>query len=123
VPILKYHDAIRGGRLATARGVRSSADDRLRRGIIERLMCDFAVDLDDAAGGLTAELAALEPYQADGLLTIDDRMIRVEPEGRPLIRTICAVFDGYLDRGLARHSRAVRTEPSRSAARCRRKAS
>jgi oxygen-independent coproporphyrinogen III oxidase len=117
VPIPDYRAAMRKGHLATARGVRSSADDRLRRGIIERLMCDFAVDLDDAAGGLTAELAALEPYQADGLLTIDDRMIRVEPEGRPLIRTICAVFDGYLDRGLARHSRAVRTEPSRSAAR------
>ena len=40
-------------------------------------------------------------------IAADDGRIRVEPEGRPLIRTICAVFDAYLERGLARHSRAV----------------
>ena len=70
-------------------------------------MCDFAVDLSGSAGRLAAELEALEPFRADGLLTIDDGLIRVEPEGRPLIRTICAVFDSYLERSLARHSRAV----------------
>jgi oxygen-independent coproporphyrinogen III oxidase len=107
VPILKYHDAIRGGRLATARGIRVSADDRLRRAVIERLMCDFAVDLNGHAARLAAELEALEPFRADGLVTIDHGVIRVEPAGRPLIRTICAVCDAHLRRGLARHSRAV----------------
>jgi oxygen-independent coproporphyrinogen-3 oxidase len=107
VPILKYRDAIRGGRLATARGIRISADDRLRRGIIERLMCDFAVDLNGSARSLAAELEALEPFRADGLLTVDEGVIRVESAGRPLIRTICAVFDAHLQQGLARHSRAV----------------
>lgn len=107
VPIPEYRDAIRKGRLATVRGIRVSADDRLRRGIIERLMCDFAVDLNGSAGSLAAELEALEPFRADGLLTVDDGLIRVGPAGRPLIRTICAVFDAHLQRGLARHSRAV----------------
>ncbi len=107
VPIPRYREAIRQGRLATARGIRVSEGDRGRRAIIERLMCDFAVDLSGSAGRLAAELEALEPFRADGLLTIDDRLIRVEPEGRPFIRTICAVFDSYLERSLARHSRAV----------------
>jgi oxygen-independent coproporphyrinogen-3 oxidase len=107
VPIPEYRDAIRQGRLATARGIRVSPDDRLRRSIIERLMCDFAVDLNGFARSLAAELEALERFQADGLLTVDDGLIRVEPAGRPLIRTICAVFDAHLQRGLARHSRAV----------------
>jgi len=107
VPIPEHRDAIRHGRLATARGIGVSADDRLRRAIIERLMCDFAVDLNCHASRLAAELEALEPFRADGLLTIDDGLIRVEPAGRPLIRTVCAVFDAYLDRGLAQHSRAV----------------
>jgi oxygen-independent coproporphyrinogen-3 oxidase len=107
VPIPNYRDAIRGGRLATARGVRISADDRRRRQIIDRLMCDFAVDLNGQIARLADELEALEPFRADGLLTIGDGLIRVEPAGRPLIRTICAVFDAYLEQGLARHSRAV----------------
>src|SRR5690606_4920320 len=107
VPIPQYRDALRSGRLATARGIRVSAEDRLRRSIIERLMCDFAVDLNGAAPDLAAELEALEPFCTDGLLTIDGGLIRVEPAGRPLVRTICAVFDAYLGRGLARHSRAV----------------
>jgi oxygen-independent coproporphyrinogen-3 oxidase len=107
VPILQYRDRVRDGRLASARGIRISADDRLRRRVIERLMCDFAVDLNGSAAQLAAEREALEPFQADGLLTIDGRRIRVESAGRPLIRTICAVFDAYLERGLARHSRAV----------------
>jgi oxygen-independent coproporphyrinogen III oxidase len=107
VPFLKYRDAIRGGRLATARGIAVSVDDRLRRSIIERLMCDFAVDLNGCAGSLAAELDALEPFRADGLLTVNDGLIRVEPAGRPLIRAICAVFDAHLQRDLAHHSRAV----------------
>ena len=107
VPVPEYRDAIRRGRLATARGIRLSAEDRLRRSIIERLMCDFAVDLHGPRGDLAAELDALEPFQADGLLTIEDGLIRVGPAGRPLIRTICAVFDAHLERSLARHSRAV----------------
>ena len=40
-------------------------------------------------------------------IAADDRRIRFEPEGRPLIRTICAVSDAHLDGTLARHSRAV----------------
>ena len=79
----------------------------MRAPVIERLMCDFAVDLKGSAAGLSAELEALEPFEADGLLTFEDRLIRIAPEGRPLVRTICAVFDAYLDRGIARHSRAV----------------
>jgi hypothetical protein len=40
-------------------------------------------------------------------IAAEDRRIRFEPEGRPLIRTICAVSDAHLDGTLARHSRAV----------------
>lgn len=107
VPIPQYRETIRQGRLATARGIGVSGEDRMRRSVIERLMCDFAVDLKESADRFAAEVEALEPFAADGLLAIEDRLIRIEPEGRPLVRTICAVFDAYLDRNVARHSRAV----------------
>ena len=107
VSLPAYRDLIRAGRLATVRGVALSAEDRRRRAIIERLMCDFAVDLNGSAELFADELEALEPLAADGLVSIEDGVVRVEPQGRPLVRTVCALFDAYLARGVARHSRAV----------------
>ena len=46
VAIPAYSQAVAQGRLATARGYALSDDDRLRAEIIERIMCDFSVDLD-----------------------------------------------------------------------------
>lgn len=102
-----YRDALRAGRLASVRGIEISDEDRLRRSIIERLMCDLAVDLDGVTGRFARELEALAPLAADGLVEIEDRVIRVPPAGRPLVRAVCAVFDGYLERGLARHTRPL----------------
>ena len=43
-----YAKEIEADRLATVRGVALTADDRLRRDVIERVMCDLEVDLDRA---------------------------------------------------------------------------
>ena len=40
-----YGKEIEAGRLATVRGVALTADDRLRRDLIERVMCDLEVDV------------------------------------------------------------------------------
>lgn len=110
----EYRRAIEAGRLATVRGIALDADDRLRRAVIERLMCTLAVDL-DALGrehGLdcdpfAAERAQLAPMAADGLLTIEGSRIRVTEAGRPFVRVVAAAFDTYWRRGEARHSRSI----------------
>jgi oxygen-independent coproporphyrinogen-3 oxidase len=109
-----YQKAIADGSLATARGIAVGDDDRLRRTIIERLMCDLGVDLDAVAAGFgqdatrfDGELAALAPLQADGLVTVAGRRITVTEDGRTLVRAVCAAFDRYLQRGEQRHSKAV----------------
>jgi oxygen-independent coproporphyrinogen-3 oxidase len=107
VPIPAYRDAIRAGRLATARGIALTDEDRARRSVIERLMCDLSADLNGSAGRFAAELEALEPFVADDVVQVEAGSIRIRPEGRALVRTVCAVFDSYLDHGAARHSRAV----------------
>ncbi|MGE5506291.1 MAG: oxygen-independent coproporphyrinogen III oxidase [Actinomycetota bacterium] len=109
-----YQRTIAEGRLATARGVAVNADDLLRREIIERLMCDLEIDLDvvcarhgtDAAQ-FEAELAGMAPLAADGLVRVDGRRITVLPDGRTLVRAVCAAFDRYLRQGEQRHSKAV----------------
>ena len=91
-----------------------SEEDRLRRAIIERLMCDFAVDLEReceqfgiSADRFAPELEALRPFQADGLVSMKNLTVQVELEGQSLVRAVCAIFDTYLAAGKGRHSRAI----------------
>lgn len=104
-----YREAVYAGRLATTRGVALTEDDRLRRSIIERLMCDFAVDLEDIATDtdFAPELAEIDELARDGLVRRDGLVLEIPEESRLLVRNVCAVFDRHLESGTARHSRAV----------------
>jgi oxygen-independent coproporphyrinogen-3 oxidase len=89
-----------------------SADDRLRSRIIERVMCDFSVDLDtivvgEDVGSFDAELEALAPLAAEGLVRIDGKRMTVTENGRPFVRLAAAAFDAYLSKSRTRHSVAV----------------
>ncbi len=114
VPFRDYAERIGRSELAVTKGIELSPDDRCRREIIERIMCDLAVDLSEIAKrhpGVKAdfelELKALMPMVRDGLVEIDGRRIAVTEAGRPFLRSACARFDSYLGQGEARHSRAV----------------
>ena len=105
VLIPDYQKRIAEGRLATARHCPVSADDRLRAEVIERIMCDYRVDL----SGLQelADEAKLAPLVRDGLIRRRGEVIEVLPEARPLVRAVAAAFDAYLEEGQGRHARAV----------------
>jgi oxygen-independent coproporphyrinogen III oxidase len=112
VPV--WRDAIRAGRLPIARGIALSPGDRLRRDVIEQIMCNFAVDLcgvaarhDADAGPLLAAAPALDQQARDGLIEWDGSSLAVTPAGRPFVRTVAAVFDAYLAPDATRHSAAV----------------
>ncbi len=114
VPIKQYAEAIQAGRLATVRGIEVTAEDELRRRVIERLMCDLRVDVGEVSHSLgfhrrhlTRELQALAPLAADGLVRVEGTRVRLLPGARPLLRTVCAVFDKYLNGGPGRHAAAV----------------
>ena len=113
-PLRAYHDAVTFADFATERGVELSADDHLRRDIIERLMCDMAVDLKTAckAHGVTRKtlgdgMKRLAPLAEDGLVEVDDGRVTVTAEGRPFVRLVAAAFDTYPNKGEMRHSKAV----------------
>ena len=105
-----------GGRLfeRLARGVRLTADDRFRGEIIERLMCDFEVDLGEittrygrSPRDIVHELSRLESFAADGLVRSEGSRLKVTEAGRLVVRSICAVFDVYFREAEGRHSRAL----------------
>ncbi|MEI6984867.1 MAG: oxygen-independent coproporphyrinogen III oxidase [Rhodospirillaceae bacterium] len=113
-----YEALISDGHLAVTRGLVLSVEDRLRREVIERLMCDLGVDLElvtarhgFAADHFDAVLPRLAALAADGALELRGRRLTVPEAARPLIRLSAAAFDTYLapsqDAGAARHSRAI----------------
>ncbi len=99
-----YYAAIDAGKLAIFRGVDLDKDDKLRRDVITRLICHFELDKGpvEQQHGINFneyfanELKDLEGMQADGLLTLEEGRIEVQPAGKLLIRNICMVFDRYL---------------------------
>ncbi|AWB24510.1 oxygen-independent coproporphyrinogen III oxidase [Methylobacterium currus] len=110
--IAAYGDALRQGRLATARGLVPTPEDRLRREVIERLMCDLAVDLDAvcarhgvaASSVFASELAALAEMERLGVVRRAGHRITVPEDMRGLVRSASAVFDARLSGGPGRHS-------------------
>ncbi len=88
-----YRDAIGNGRLATVRGRALTGEDRTRRDIIERLMCDLRVDLAQSVGR-TAAVPPISP-SCDNLTNCSatdccvgaERQSRCRSTGAPLSAT------------------------------------
>jgi len=100
--------------LAAVRGVEVSDDDRLRRRVIEEIMCRFTLSFSDlrsefgaAVDAIVAEATAFAQSNRDGICLIEDDRFVITSIGRPFARTIAAVFDSYLANGKGRHSIAV----------------
>jgi oxygen-independent coproporphyrinogen-3 oxidase len=109
-----WRRAIEAGTLPVVRGVAFTDDDRLRADVIERLMCDFAVDFGAIALAQSGQADALDDafvslgaLEADGMVVLNGRHVAMTEAGRPFVRLAAAAFDAYLDTGRARHSVAV----------------
>ncbi len=109
-----YRARITAGEFAIVRGVESSDDDRLRRDIIERLMCDLDVDLAAACRTygcsptrFAREIESLAPMVNSGILRIDGNRVSVSPDARAILRVVCAAFDRHLPPEAQRHAPAI----------------
>ncbi|XKH60473.1 oxygen-independent coproporphyrinogen III oxidase [Halomonas sediminis] len=111
----QYQHRLESGRLPVMRGYRLNDDDRLRRDVINALMCHGRVEFEDieARYGVTFgetfadALAHLEEMQRDELLTIHADAIEVLPAGRLMMRNVAMAFDAYLKPQEGRFSRTV----------------
>lgn len=112
--VAHYEDKVVGADdLPIARGLALGAEDRLRAAVIERLMCDLAVDLDAVAaahgaapGVFAAEHRALQSLGQEGLVRLDGHRVIVPEAARVLVRQVAAVFDAYLGKS-GTHAPAV----------------
>jgi oxygen-independent coproporphyrinogen-3 oxidase len=113
----EYYDSLDRNELPVMRGIELTADDLLRRSIIQALMCHFELSIEsieiahliDFRTYFAEEIEDLRSMEAGGLLTIEDQWISVLPRGRMLVRAIAMVFDRYLrmDRERTRYSKVI----------------
>lgn len=91
---------------ATRRGLICSEDDRIRRAVIQQLICHFTLNFSELEKAFTISFrdyfADAWPHLLcmanDGLIALSDGAIEVRPAGRLLVRSVCMVFDAYLTR-------------------------
>jgi oxygen-independent coproporphyrinogen-3 oxidase len=113
VLISDYLARVNEGRLPTARGYALSAEDKVRGAVIERIMCDRKVDLAAVADrfGWDPEQLADRRYLgelvSDGLVEERGTVLEVTAPAHPLVLSVAAAFDAYLNDNAGRYSRAV----------------
>jgi len=102
-----YYRAIDSGRFPIERGYLLSQDDRVRREVITRLMCNFRLDVREIEerfgihfgmyfAAELEELAAEDGPVAHGFVRLTPERIEVVGDGRLFVRNVGMVFDSYL---------------------------
>jgi oxygen-independent coproporphyrinogen III oxidase len=113
-----WADQVEAGSVPVERGVAVTADDVMRRFVINRVMCLLRLDLREVAArfgaGARQEIegnleAGVKELQDDGLVTFDGDVLRVTPLGQLLVRNVAMLFDAYLGKegGKKQFSRTV----------------
>jgi oxygen-independent coproporphyrinogen III oxidase len=109
-----YMESIACGKLATVKGYAFTDDDRLRAEIIERVMCEFGVDLDEICARHRSDPETmlnssprLKKLISAGVVQLNGPSLNLAKDSRFLVRSLAAAFDAHLDGSKQLHSRAV----------------
>ncbi|MGB1201604.1 MAG: oxygen-independent coproporphyrinogen III oxidase [Cognaticolwellia aestuarii] len=99
------------------KGLYLTQDDLIRSEVIKALMCNlivtkadieqkYAIDFDHY---FDRELASLNTFVEDGLMSIDKAQLKISPKARLLVRNICMTFDAYMQKHInqQRFSRVI----------------
>lgn len=99
-----YFRAIDSDQLAISKGYQLTLDDRIRRDVIQSLMCQTMISFNSISSRYNidffdyfhSEIRQLVPMVIDGLIILDKNQVTVTPSGQLLLRNIAMVFDAYL---------------------------
>lgn len=100
----RWSDAVDAGAFAVERGWVLTPEDRVRKLLIERLLCNMEVSFGEIEGHsgrpFREEFACawerLEEMERDGLVERRADSLRITPLGRTFARNVAMLFDAYL---------------------------
>lgn len=114
--LTEYQNCIDNEQLATKRGLICHEDDRIRRAVIQELICHFYLDFTDIEKVYGIDFKhyfkdvwpELKKMADDKLIMLGEHSIDVLATGRLLVRSICMLFDAYLSQQtMQRFSRVI----------------
>ena len=102
--IEEYQQRLQENRLPVFRGIELEPDDVFRREIINQLSCNNVLDITrlqqkwqvDFKNYFADIMDKLKEMARDELIELDETAIRITPKGRLLTRSVCMLFDRYL---------------------------
>lgn len=102
--LAQYYDKLEQNTLPIMRGIELSADDLIRRSVMQALICHSVLIFESVEAFFPiefkryfeTELKELAAYEQSGLVTVDAEEMTVTPKGQLTIGSICKVFDKYL---------------------------
>jgi oxygen-independent coproporphyrinogen-3 oxidase len=112
----KWQSAVDAEKVPLQRAYFLSEEDKIRREIIMRTMCDLSLDFAAMSAKLginferhfERELASLAPFETDGLVKRNTTGLEITDAGRLFIRNIAMCFDNTLDAANERrHSKTI----------------
>ena len=108
----EYKKNILAKKLPVLKGIKISAEDRLRKKIIDEVMCYLEVDLVRICEQFNLpknyfknEIKNLGKLRKDGLISIKNGVVKINPEKPQITRVVCSVFDKFFLPDQKRHSR------------------
>lgn len=102
----RYHIALAAGRFATVRGLRRTAEDRVRGRAIEVILTRGVADL-SGIPELAVVRDRLAPFEHRGLVKWEGATLGLSADARPYARSIAATIDAYRSPGTRQFSTAV----------------
>ncbi len=115
--VAQYESLILAGALPLAKGLMLSRDDEIRSDVIQQIMCRRRISIDAVeerwrlsfADYFDREIESLGALEADELVVVSKREIRLTPRGVFLMRNVAMAFDAYASAALqqARASQAI----------------
>ena len=113
-----YMEALEAGHLPVMRGYRVNTTEKIRRRVLNEIMCNHYLDFESVAGEFDTTATdvrqaveynpdSLAEFKEDGLVDYDNQRVRVTPKGFFLIRNIAMKFDPLMSNTTKGYSKTI----------------
>ncbi len=111
----EYKQNILDNKLAVKKGIAINKEDKIRKFVIDSIMCYMSVDLKMVCAKFNlsdehfiSEIAKLKVLQEDGLITFNNNVITVNSKAVQICRVVSSVFDQNYDNSeILRYSKSI----------------
>ena len=116
--ISEYISAVKRGELPVRKGYHLTADERIVREVIERLMCNYRIVWEELSGTLGIPVpeikrairydeSVLDEMAADGILRKEEKGLSMTEAGHPFVRNVAAAFDPLMQATTKQFSKPI----------------